>query len=380
MNTLQWNSSDRSNCNFSVSSPSSSAIGKRKRQDELEDDDDEVIITNLGNNKKKKLEPVRNKRKLDLTDDQLVDNVCDNKKRRLMANDASPSTSSSGQSQTRNEDQENDALTDDDDEEVDETDSFGAALQMADLVVNNIRTNKPKVPAPTTSKSPLNEQQSSPVVARPKALNQKPILAKLIDHTNRYSFYRQLDGDKTNLALKKQMLYTQLANATTSEEKEDIEIEIEIVDEESAEKNRFVPAKKLSFQQMQLERETLKQNQEKQQIRNQKETDSQRERRWQREKQERREQKKVTENDQLDDFCSRRKPTKPVAMKGFSLTKILRKDVLEKQLRQDKERFGGWQKVEYFPGHFMWMKKTNKKTCCDSPTKCHSIWHTKGAL
>jgi hypothetical protein len=257
-----------------------------------------------------------------------------------------------------NEDQENDAMTDDDDEEVDETDSFGAALQMADLVVNNIRTNKPKVLAPTTSKSPLNQQPSSPLVmTRPKALNQKPILAKLIDHTNRYSFYRQLDGDKTNLALKKQMLYTQLANATTSEEKEDIEIEIEIVDEESADKNRFVPVKKLSFKQMQLERDTLKQNQDKQQIRKQKETDSQRERRWQREKQERRERKKVTEIDQLDDFCSRRKPTKPVAMKGFSFTKMLRKDVLEKQLRQDKERFGGWQKVEYFPGHFMWMNK-----------------------
>ena len=71
---------------------SSYAIGKRKRQDELEDDDDEVIITNLNNNKKKKLEPGRNKRKLDLADDELVDNLSDNKKRRLLANDAFPST------------------------------------------------------------------------------------------------------------------------------------------------------------------------------------------------------------------------------------------------------------------------------------------------
>lgn len=42
-------------------------------------------------------------------------------------------------------------MTDDDDEEMNETDSFDAALQIADLVISNIRTNKQKVPTSSTS-------------------------------------------------------------------------------------------------------------------------------------------------------------------------------------------------------------------------------------
>ena len=108
----------------------------------------------------------------------------------------------------------------------------------------------------------------------------------------------------------------------------------------------------VSFTQMQFEKDNLKQNKAR------KEEDKKREQRLEREKQERKELKKETEFDKLDEFCSGRKPTKPVALQVCSFNKLSRKYALENRLKEDNQWFGGWQKVEYFPGHFMWTKKT----------------------
>ena len=342
-----------------LSAPSviSSSSAGQKRKLQMEDGVDDV--------QKKKLKSSNNKRKLNFANDELApaSNANLKKKQRLLV-DASPSTSSSWRVQQKTID----TLTHDDYEDIVETDFFGAAQRMADSTFNNICTNKA---AAAASKSSRNEPDI-PVVTRPKALNQKPILVKL-DHSlsNSDSFYRQDNIKDSNLAMRKQMLYTRLANAKTLEQKErviSIEAEIREVNEESKKRFPFV-AEKLSFQQMQFESENLEQNKAR------KKDNEEKEKERQQKKQERKEQNKETESDQLDEFCSRRKPTKPVPLQVCLFKKKSRKYAFEKQLKEDHKWFGGWHKVEYFPDHFMWMKKTR-----DSPTKCRSIWQTKGAL
>ena len=279
-----------------LSAPSiiSSSSAGQKRKLQMEDGVDDV--------KKKKLKSSNNKRKLNLANDKLASNANLKKKQRLLVDtDASPSTSSIWRVQQ----EIIDTLTDGDDQDIVETDSFDAALRMADSTINNIRKNN----AAAASKSPRNEPDIA-VMTRPKALNQKPILVKLHLNANSDSFNRQDNIKQSNLAMRKQMLYTRLANAKTLEQKErviSIEAEIREVNEESKKRFPFV-AEKLSFQQMQFESENLEQNKARKKDNEEKEKDGQQK------KQEQKEQNKETEFDKLDEFCSGRKPTKPVPL------------------------------------------------------------------
>ena len=344
---------------------SSSSAGQ-KRKFQMED--------GVGDVQNKKLRSSNNKRMLNLADDKLapVSNSNLRKKQRLLVDsDASPSTSSSW----RVEQEIIEPLIDNDNKDIVETDSFGAALRMADSTINSIRKNKAAAAASNFSRN----ESDIPVVTRPKALNQKPILVKLVHHANSDSFYRQDNIKESNLALRKQMLYTQLANAKALEQKErviSIEAEIRGVNEES--KKRFLfEAEKLSFQQMQFVSENLEQNKaRKKTTKRRKKTGNKRN------KNERSRIKRRNLINSTSSVAGENRPN-PFHFKMFEMfrcstslfKKKSRKYAFEKQLKEDYKWFGGWQKVEYFPDHFMWMKKTR-----DSLKKCRSIWQTKGAL